>query len=81
VFAETDRFELDEASERSAASRKEIAGLRLAKKQLIRAIRERVPGDGSKRYVRFSTSFDKEGQKSKERLTDFSKTWVAVESN
>ena len=81
VFAENDRFEPNEGSDGSASSRQMIAGRRLAKMQLIRAIRERVPGDGSKQFVRFSTSLDEDWRKSMERLADFSKKWLAVESN
>lgn len=78
VFAENDRFESDGSSENSAASRKAMAGRRLAKMQLIRAIRERVPGDGSKQFVRFSTALDGDWKPALARVEGFARLWLQL---
>lgn len=78
VFAENDRFESDGSSKTSAESRKAAAGRRLAKMQLVRAIRERVPGDGSKQFVRFSTSLDGDWKPALERVGHFAQQWLQL---
>lgn len=79
VFAEKDRFEPNEVSERAAASRQAAASRRLSKMHLIRAIRERVPSDGSKQFVRFSTSLDGDWKPALERVERFAQRWLQLE--
>lgn len=79
VFAENDRFEAVGSSNTSVESRKTAAGRRLAKMQVVRAIRERVPGDGSKQFVRFSTSLDGDWKPALERVERFAQRWLQLE--
>lgn len=79
VFAEEDRFEPNKASKSSVASRKAAASRRLAKMHLVRAIRERVPGDGSKQFVRFSTSLDSDWKPALARVERFAQRWLQLE--
>ena len=81
VFAESDRFELKDSSVETPDARKTVAGRRLARMHLVRAIRERVPGDGSKQFVRFSTSLDGDWQTALGRLAGFSKRWLQLNSD
>jgi len=78
VFAENDRFGSEHPSKTSTESRKAAAGRRLAKMQLVRAVRERVPGDGSKQFVRFSTSLDGDWKPALERVERFAQRWLQL---
>ena len=78
VFAENDRFELDGSSKASSESRRAASGRRLAKMQLVRAIRERVPGDGSKQFIRFSTSLEGDWKPTLERVERFAQRWLQL---
>lgn len=73
VFAEGDRFELKDSS---AAP---VAGRRLARIHFVRAIRERVPGDGSKQFVRFSTPLDGDWRPALERVELFAQRWLRLD--
>lgn len=78
VFAENDRFGSHGLSKTSPGSRQAEAGRRLARMQLVRAIRERVPGDGSKQFVRFSTSLDGDWKPALERVERFAQRWLQL---
>ena len=80
VFAESDRFELKDSSVGTADARKTLAGRKLARLQLVRAIRERVPGDGSKQFVRFSTSLEGDSKPALERIEEFAQRWLRLKT-
>ncbi len=82
VFAENERFgsarSSETSSETSSESRRVAAGRRLAKMQLVRAIRDRVPGDGSKQFVRFSTPLDGDWKPALEQVERFAQRWLQL---
>ncbi len=81
VFEETSRFEL--GAEANGSSRKVLqdAGARHAlKSKFLKAITDRIPGEGTKQFVRFSTSFGSDGQAAFTRLDEFGRRWLQLQA-
>lgn len=83
VFDEGNRFEPPAAStepsgandallNQAANSRTRSGG------QFIRVVRERIAGDGSKQFVRFSTGVETDWRKSLEELQKFAGSWLTL---
>ena len=79
VFAESERFELKEGDPEDRRDRQAQAARRVVRGNFLRMIRERVPGNGSKQFVRFSTALKGDWQPALERLQQFAQRWLSLQ--
>ncbi len=63
----------DAGKNQGAASRAHSAG------QFIRILQNRIAGDGSKQFVRFSTPLDRDWKRSLEELRGFASQWIELQ--
>lgn len=81
VFEEPSRFRVDDdAAHTARRARGAPGGRHNALANLKNAIGKRIPGSGSKQFVRFSTASDRHMQASIERLQSFSSKWLELRS-
>lgn len=81
LFEETARFELKD--EKAGASRLELrdSGARhTVKSKFLKAVGDRIPGDGTKQFVRFSTSAGSDWSASYALLGRFGERWLQLEA-
>jgi hypothetical protein len=78
LFEETARFEYADSKDRLAQM--DRAGRRTLKSKLLKAVGDRIPGDGTKQFVRFSTSAGSDWSASYALLGRFGERWLQLEA-
>ncbi len=82
VYAETGRFELpEEAAGRSRREMQAYGARHTLVTKLVKAVGERIPGDGTKQFVRFSTALDQDWTAAYARLGRFGERWLRLEAS
>jgi hypothetical protein len=82
LFEETSRFEPQEnASEKSPTELKAFGARHTLKSKFLKAVGERIPGDGTKQFVRFSTSAGSDWSASYALLGRFGERWLQLEAS
>jgi hypothetical protein len=79
VFSESDRFELGPEASENNSQRQAAAGRHLLRSNLIHTILARVPGNGSKQFVRFSTDLGGDWHLALENLRRFGQRWLELQ--
>ena len=79
VYSESDRFELAADASENRQARQAQAGRHLMRSNMLRVIRDRIPGNGSKQFVRFSTNLNGDWQSALERLRQFGERWLELQ--
>jgi hypothetical protein len=77
LFEEEKRFEMPEAVRAASPTERQGPGSRHAlKSKLTKVIKERIPGSGSKQFVRFSTSSNGNPSASFDLMAKFGSQWL-----
>ena len=80
LFEETARFELtEETAGKSAEELKTLGARHTLKSKFMKAVGERIPGNGTKQFVRFSTSAGSDWSASYALLGRFGERWLQLE--
>ena len=79
VFEEGERFASEDKTHLDRTQLQHNAARRRSYEQFLRAVQYRVPSDGSKQFVRFSTTFEPDGGKSLQALQRFGEQWIQVQ--
>jgi hypothetical protein len=81
LFEEEKRFELpDNAKKASPMERQGPAARHTLKSKLTKVISQRIPGNGSKQFVRFSTSSKGSPSASFDLMADFGTRWLELQA-
>lgn len=81
LFEEGERFEAEQDLKKDVRTRQASANRRRGSEQFFRVLRERIPGDGSKQFVRFSTAVRNDTPRALERLKAFGQRWLELKVN
>ena len=79
VFSENDRFVLGADAPEDRQARQAQASRHLLRSNMLRVIRDRIPGNGSKQFVRFSTGLEGDWPAALERLRQFGQRWLELQ--
>lgn len=81
IYEETSRFELPSAAPTGSVAERQAFGARhTLKSKLLKAIGDRIPGDGTKQFVRFSTAAGSDWSASYALLGRFGEHWLQLET-
>lgn len=81
VYEETSRFEVDLQDQQADRRTLEAEGARhTMRSKLAKAITERIPGSGTKQFVRFSTALGSDGPAAFSRLEQFGGQWLQLQA-
>jgi hypothetical protein len=78
VFAEGERFAGELDVHAGARERQNVAGRRKARDQFLQVLRGRIPGDGTKQFVRYSTTLRGSPERALEELRRFGEVWLEL---
>jgi len=80
VFDEGERFEGEQGTANDARVRQASANRRRGAEQFTRVVRERIAGNGSKQFVRFSTKIQGDPNRTLQELVVFGQQWLELKS-
>jgi len=80
VYEEQGRFLIQPGqADQSLLALKAAGARQLRRTQLIKAVRDRIPGDGTKQFVRFSIEMPGDWRPALEELRTFGRAWLELE--
>lgn len=79
IFSESSRFEMGDDASADRRERQAAGSRHLLRASFLRMIRERVPGTGTKQFVRFSTALNGDWHPPMDRLRQFAEHWLELQ--